>query len=356
MNRHEQEAIVNAGALQTVCSQLYQKVGVAQSDADTVAEMQVLMDLRGVHSHATRAVPRYVRGIINGDINPTPALQTLEDNAASVLLDGDRGLGHLVGVRAMNLAVEKAKSASIGVAIVRNSNHFGAASSHAMRATEHNMIGFATTNGLGVNVAVFGARTTSIGNNALSFAIPAGEEPPIVLDMACGAAAAGRIGTASLYQEKIPFGWALDADGNETDDPGKVATILPAAGPKGSALAIVMDVLCGPLSGGLMGINKHYQPGDAPREKRVSAHFFFAINIASFTSITEFKAEIDRQIRLTRQATPRRGFTRVTLPGEIEWELTQERLANGIPLHRGPVRELEKLADELGVEIPWERV
>ena len=148
-----------------------------------------------------------VRGIINGGINPNPQLQRLEDNTASVLLDGDRGLGHLVGVRAMNIAVEKAKSASIGVAIVRNSNHFGAASSHAMRAVEHDMIGFATTNGLGVNVAVFGARSTSIGNNALSFAIPAGEEPPIVLDMACGAAAAGRIGTARLYQEKIPLGW-----------------------------------------------------------------------------------------------------------------------------------------------------
>ena len=356
MNRNEQETIVNAGALQTVCSQLYQKVGVAEPDADTVAEMQVLMDLRGVHSHATRAVPRYVRGIINGDINPTPVLQTLEDNAASVLLDGDRGLGHLVGVRAMNIAIEKAKSASIGVAVVRNSNHFGAASSHAIRAAEHDMIGFATTNGLGVNVAVFGARSTSIGNNALSFAIPAGEEPPIVLDMACGAAAAGRIGTAGLYQEKIPLGWALDTDGNETDDPSKVAAILPAAGPKGSALAIVMDVLCGPLSGGLMGINKQYQPGDAPREKRVSAHFFFAINIASFTSIVEFKAEIDRQIRMTRQATPRGGFTRVTLPGEIEWELTQERLANGIPLHKGPVQEIEGLADELDVGIPWKRV
>ena len=355
MNRHEQEAIVNAAALQTLCSHLYQKVGVAESDADTVADMQVLMDLRGVHSHATRAVPRYVRGIINGEINPTPALQTLEDNPASVLLDGDRGLGHLVGVRAMNLAIEKATSASIGVVIVRNSNHFGAASSHAMRAAEHDMIGFATTNGLGVNVAVFGARTTSIGNNALSFAIPAGEEPPIVLDMACGAAAAGRIGTASLYQEKIPLGWGLDADGNETEDPSKVAAILPAAGPKGSALAIVMDVLCGPLSGGLMGINKQYQPGDAPREKRVSSHFFFAINIASFTSIVEFKAEIDRQIRMTRQATPRSGFTRVTLPGEIEWELTQERLANGIPLHKQPLRELEQLADELGVDIPWDR-
>ena len=125
MNRHEQEAIVNAEALQTLCSQLYQKVGVAELDAGTVAEMQVLMDLRGVHSHATRAVPRYVRGIINGDINPTPELQRLEDNTASVLLDGDRGLGHLVGVRAMNIAIEKAKSASIGVAIVRNSNHFG---------------------------------------------------------------------------------------------------------------------------------------------------------------------------------------------------------------------------------------
>ena len=355
MNLHEQEVIINATALQNVCSQLYQKVGVAESDADTIAEMQVLMDLRGVHSHATRAVPGYVRGVISGSINPNPNLQTLEDNPASVLLDGDRGLGHLVGIRAMNIAIEKAKSASMGVAVVRNSNHFGAASSHAMRAIPHNMIGFATTNGLGVNVAVHGARSTSIGNNAFSFAIPAGEEPPIVLDMACGAAAAGRIGTARLYQQKIPFGWALDADGNETDDPTKVAAILPAAGPKGSALAIVMDILCGPLSGGLMGINKRFQPGDAPLEKRVSAHFFFAINIASFTDVAEFKAEIDRQIRMTRQATPRSGFDRVTLPGEIEWELTQERLANGIPLHKQPVQEIEKLADELDVEIPWDR-
>ncbi len=353
MNQHEQEVIVNASALQTVCSQLYQTAGVAQSDADTVAEMQVLMDLRGVHSHATRAVPRYVRGIINGDINPTPDLKRLEDNPASALLDGDRGLGHLVGVRAMNIAIEKAKSASIGVAIVRNSNHFGAASSHAMRAAEHDMIGFATTNGLGVNVAVFGARSISIGNNAFSYAIPAGEEPPLVLDMACGAAAAGRIGTARLYQEKIPLGWGLDADGNETEDPSKVAAILPAAGPKGSALAMVMDVLCGPLSGGLMGINKHFQPGDTPPEKRQSSHFFFAINIASFTAVGEFKAEIDRQIRMTRQATPRSGFTRVTLPGEIESELTEERRMKGIPLHREPVQELEGLAEELGVEIPW---
>ena len=206
-----------------------------------------------------------------------------------------------------------------------------------------------------MNVAVFGARSVSIGNNAFAYAIPAGEEPPIVLDMACGAAAAGRIGTARLYQEKIPLGWALDADGNETDDPGKVAAILPAAGPKGSALAIVMDVLCGPLSGGLMGINKRFQPGNAPLEKRVSSHFFFAINIASFTAVSEFKAEIDRQIRMTRQATPRAGFTRVTLPGEIESELTQERIANGIPLHREPLGTLEQLADELGVEIPWSR-
>ena len=355
MNQHEQEVLVNADALQSVCSQLHQEVGVAQSDADTIAELQVLMDLRGVHSHATRGVPGYVRGIIGGSINPNPKLQTLADNPASVLLDGDRGLGHLVSIRAMNLAIEKAKSASIGVAIVRNSNHFGAASSHAMRALPHDMIGFATTNGLGVNVAVFGARSVSIGNNAFSYAIPAGEEPPIVLDMACGAAAAGRIGTASLYQEKIPLGWALDADGNETEDPSKVAAILPAAGPKGSALAIVMDVLCGPLSGGLMGINKRFQPGDAPLEKRVSSHFFFAINIASFTAVSEFKAEIDRQIRMTRQATPRAGFTRVTLPGEIESELTQERIANGIPLHREPLGTLEQLADELSVEIPWNR-
>ncbi len=355
MNRHKQESIVNADNLQQVCSQLYQKVGVAKADAETIAEMQVSMDLRGVHSHATRGIPRYVHSVMSSDTNPAPQIKVLADNPASALLDGDRGLGHLVGIRAMNIAIEKAKVASIGMVVVRNSEHFGAASSHAMRALEHDMIGFATTNGTGVNVAVFGAGTNSIGNNALAFAIPAGEEPPIVLDMACGAAAAGRIGTARMYNEKIPPGWGLDENGEETDDPSKVAAILPAGGPKGSALAIVMDVLCGPLSGGLMGINKKFQPEDAPPEKVATAHFFLAINIASLTSVDEFKAEIDRQICMTRQAKPRKGFDRVTLPGEIEWELTQERRVNGIPLHKSQLQSLEEVADELGVHIPWER-
>ncbi len=354
MERREQELVVNAEELQSVCSQFYQKVGVSQKDADTIAEMQVLMDLRGVHSHATRALPGYVRGIIGGSINPTPTVKVLEDNPASALLDGDRGLGHLVGFHAMNIAIEKARAASIGMAVVRNSHHFGAASSHAMRALAHDMIGFATTNGPGVNMAVFGAMSPSIGNNAFAYAIPAGEEPPIVLDMACGAAAAGRIGTARMYNEKIPIGWGLDANGEDTDDPSKVSVILSAAGPKGSALAIVMDVLCGPLSGGLMGINKRFAPADEPPEKRATAHFFMAINIASLTSVEAFKAEVDGQIRMTRQANPRKGFARITLPGEIEWELTQERRANGIPLHKSQLRDFGQLADELGVRVPWQ--
>lgn len=353
MNQREQETIVNADQLQQVCSQLYQKAGVAREYADTIAEMQVLMDLRGVPSHATRGVPGYVRGMINGNTNPNPDIKTLADNPASALLDADRGLGHLVAIHGMNLAIEKAKATSIGIVVVRNSQHFGAASSHAIRALEHDMIGFATTNGGGVNVVVFGARSNSIGNNALAFAIPAGEEPPIVLDMACGAAAAGRIGTARMYNQKIPLGWGLDENGEETDDPSKVVAILPAAGPKGSALAIIMDVLCGPLGGGLMGINKAYNPRNAPPEKMATAHFFFAINVASLTSVDQFKEEMDEQIRTTRKAQPRKGFDRVTLPGEIEWELTQERRANGIPLHNSQVVTLEELADELGVSVPW---
>ena len=353
MNRHEQEINVNADDLQSVCSQLYQKVGVTQKDANTIAEMQVLMDLRGVHSHATRPLPGYVRGVMNGSVNPTPDIKVLADNPASALLDGDRGLGHLVGFHAMNMAIEKAKAASIGIAVVRNSSHFGAASSHSMRALEHDMIGFATTNGPGVNTAVFGAMTPSIGNNALSYAIPAGEEPSIVLDMACGAVAAGRIGTARIYEEKIPIGWALDANGEDTEDPSKVSVILPAAGPKGSALAIVMDILCGPLGGGLTGIVKQFNPGDAPAEKHATAHFFMAINIIDFTPVDAFKAEIDSQIRLTRQAKPRKGFDRVTLPGEIEWELTQKRRVDGIPLHKSQLENLKNLADELGVQVPW---
>jgi LDH2 family malate/lactate/ureidoglycolate dehydrogenase len=116
---------------------------------------------------------------------------------------------------------------------------------------------------------------------------------------------------------------------------------------------MIMDVLCGPLGGGLMGINKAYNPRNAPHEKIATAHFFFAINVASLTSVDQFKEEMDEQIRTTRKAEPRKGFDRVTLPGEVEWELTQERRANGIPLHKSQVESLETLADELDVLVPW---
>ena len=175
----------------------------------------------------------------------------------------------------MNLAISKAKTASIGMAVVRNSNPFGAASSHSMRALAHDMIGFSTTNGPGVNMAIFGAMSPSIGNNAFSYPIPAGEEPPIVLDMACGTVAAGKIGTAQTYSEKPPHNWGLDENGEEADDPSKVAVILPAAGAKkGSALSVVMDVLCGPLSGGLTAIIKMFDPGDAPQRRLRNGSLF----------------------------------------------------------------------------------
>jgi len=107
------------------------------------------------------------------------------------------------------------------------------------------------------------------------------------------------------------------------------------------------------LGGGLTGIVKRFNPGDAPAEKYATAHFFMAINIVDFTPVDAFKAEIDSQIRLTRQAKPRKGFDRVTLPGEIEWELTQKRRVDGIPLHKSQLENLKNLADELGVQVPW---
>lgn len=342
------ETRVAAGALRGFSSLLFQKCGVPPSDADLAAETLVESDLRGVHSHGTRAQPGYLQRLRSGSANPRPDIRVLDEGPAYVLVEGDEGLGQVVAHRAMSLAIRKARLSGMAAASVRNSNHYGAAAYYATMAAKEGMIGFATTNGPGVNMAPFGGAAPMVGNSPLAYAIPAGEEPPIVLDMATGWAAAGKIGVARMRGEKIPLGWGMTEDGQDTEDPGKVAIVLPM-GPKGYGLALAMDILSGPLSGGLASCHK---PGHPHPDQ---GHFFWVLDIGRFTPLAQFRAEIDRQVRTIRATKPRRGTDRVYLPGEIEWNHHQERLRTGIPLHPIHLSELEKAASDLGVEPFWSK-
>ncbi len=333
---------VSADDLKSFCARILRAAGVPETDADITARIQVEADLRGVHSHGTRGIVGYTRQILDGRINPAAKLRTLAEGGAYLHIDGGNGLGQVVSHHAMQQAIHKAAGAGVGIAAVCNSNHYGAAAYYATMAAETGMVGFNTTGGrrLRGNMAPFGSIEPVLGNFPLAYAVPAGKERPIVLDMATGVVAAGKIGMAQARGEKIPSGWGLTEAGEPTDDPAQAHIVVPM-GPKGSGLSIVMNCIGGILTG-----------AGFPDTDR-SGHLFIALNVATFADPETFKAEVDARIESIRSARPAPGIDRVYYPGEPEWIAREERLASGIPMLEAHLRELKTLGTRLGVLSPW---
>ena len=341
-----QDITVQSDQLHKFAEKLYQKAGIGMEHAKLMADLQVETDLRNVHSHGTRMLPGYIWSILKGEINPTPQIHVVQEGTAFAVIDGDNGLGHPPSALAMKMAIEKAQSSGVAATGVRNAGHFGAAACYSMMAAEANMIGFSTTNTGRATVVAPGGITPVTANNALSYALPTGNGQPIVLDMACGASSWGKIGTLKMYGEPIPEDWLLNVEGQPTVDPGQGPALMPAAGPRGYGLALTMGILAGPLVGGLMACNKNR--GES------SEHFFWAINVSSFTDFEEYIAEIDRGIRTIQASETMEDVDQVYLPGELEWHKREAWIANGIPLHVDHLKGLAGIAEELGVDIFWE--
>jgi LDH2 family malate/lactate/ureidoglycolate dehydrogenase len=344
MSQTNQDITVKADPLRKFASTLYQKAGLSKKDAQTMAELQVETDLRGVHSHGTRALPWYVKSILDGKINPKPKTKIVREGPAFAVVDGDNGLGHPPSALAMQTAIEKAKTAGIGAAGVRNAGHYGAAACYTMMAVEEKMIGFSTTNTGAASVSAPGSAQAVVANNPLSYALPAGEERPIVLDMACAVSSWGKVKTMEMYGKPVPADWLLTAEGKPTTDPKEGKILTPAAGPRGYGLALIMGILAGPLVGGLMAINKR---------DLLSEHFFLAINVSSFTDYNEFILEVERSVRTIKAAKTAEGVDQVFLPGEIEWRNREKWIDDGIPLHADHLQSLADLAKELDVKPFW---
>ena len=346
MNQTEQEITVQADQLREFAFTLYKKAGISQEHAKIMTDLQVETDLRGVHSHGTRMMPWYIGSILKGDMNPTPEIKVVQEGAGFVVIDGDNGLGHPACVLAMKTAIEKAKSTGIAAAGVRNAGHFGAAACYSMMAVNENLIGFSTTNTGGASVVAPGGAQSVVANNAMSYALPAGNERPIVLDMACGASSWGKVKTLSMYGKPIPPDWLLTADGEPTTDPAEGRLLQPAAGPRGYGLALTMGTFAGPLIGGLLACHKG---GGEPSE-----HFFIAINVASFTDYDAYVAEMEKGVQTIHASRTAKGVDQVYLPGEIEWRNKEKWIKSGIPLHVGHLKDLASIAEKLGVEVFWD--
>ncbi|HET9915707.1 MAG TPA: Ldh family oxidoreductase [Candidatus Binatia bacterium] len=342
---------INHEKLIRFVSRSFEKLGVPASDAEIAANVLVASDLRGVDTHGViRFNPHawYVKWLRDGAMTAKPNIRVVTETVSAALLDADNGMGFVAGHRAMELAINKARESGVGIVTVRNSRHYGMSAYYSMLALPHDMIGIAMTNASRQVVPTFG-REARFGTNPISFAIPAKDEQPFVLDMATTTAAAGKLELAIRLGNPVLTGWALNEKAEPTTDP-KVAQqarrLLPLGGSresgshKGYGLGILVEILCGVLTGTVTALNANQEP---------RGHFFGAIDPSAFRPAAEFKADMDRLIRELKSTPPIEGESRVYVAGEIEFETSEERSERGIPLHSSVLKGLRDVGAQLDV-------
>ena len=342
--------------LKRFAAALLVKVGVSQRDAETVADVLVAADLRGVESHGVaRLEGFYVDPIRRGQIEAAPDVTLVRETATSIVLDAGNGLGHPAARRAMESVIAKAKRAGMAFGAVRNSNHYGIAGYYAMLALPHDLIGISSTNSVRYAAPTYG-KSHMLGTNPWAYAIPAQSEPPFVLDFATTTVTRGKLEVYERKEKPLEPGWAIDAAGAQTLDPSAAiaGALLPLGGlgvgnggHKGYGLGALADIMCGVLSGGAFG-NALPLPSSAPEPGKIS-HFFGAIDIAGFRDVADFKADMDVELRAFKDSPKTPEARRIYVAGEIEHERTLANRAAGVPVHVKVWNGLEKLASELGV-------
>lgn len=329
------------------------KHNVPLEDAQIVADVLLAADLRGVDSHGVIRLDTYYGSRLRkGLIDPHPQLKVLTETPSTLALDGGTGLGHVVGYKAMQMCIEKARQVGVGMVTVRNSNHYGIAGYYAMMALEHNMIGISFTNSQPLVAPTYG-KTRFLGTNPIAVAVPAGKERPYVLDMATSIVPIGRITVYHKAGKKIPEGWGVDKDGNVTTDPGAVlngGALMPLGGTdlmrgyKGYGLALWVDIFAGVLAGAATGP----EVGKTDRPANVG-HYFAAIRVDAFRPVEEFKEEMDALIQGLKNAPKADGQERIYIHGEKEFELAEKYQREGIPLMKEVVESLIASGKEVGV-------
>ncbi|MHB1130852.1 MAG: Ldh family oxidoreductase [Chloroflexota bacterium] len=341
-------SVVKAERMRSLTTGIFAKLGMSQRDADFMGECLTDADLRGVLTHGCRFVPVYYQWIKQGLVNLQPQVKVITEAPATLAYDADNSLGHLVAAQAMRACIERAKQYGIAAATVRNSRHCGAMAYYAQMAVDAGCIGNAITNG-GVMMAPHGGIDPTVALNPVAWAAPTGHPWAVNLDMATSVVAGSKVMLAIEKGEMIPPGWAIDKEGNPTEDPhaARTGAMLPLGGYKGFGLAVFLDILSGVLSGGRFGANQGLEP--FPIKQNQFSHFFMAIDIAKFLPLDEFKARMDALIERLKAGRVAQGFEAIKLPGEIEWEARQRYSVEGMPYPVSVMEEIERIAAELGV-------
>ncbi len=356
--------IFPSGQLKDFSTAVFMHFGVPRGDAEQAAEVLAKSDLRGIDSHGVARLHTYFEMLELRRINPKPKIKIVREKASVASVDGDNGLGLVVGPKANEIAMDKADQYGSGWVSMCNTNHFGIAGYYVLKALERDLIGWAMTNSTKLVAPLWGAERM-LGTNPIAVAFPSYKEPPIVIDMATSAVAYGKIEIALRKKEQIPKGWIIDKDGRGTTDPQDMidgGAQLPLGseremgGHKGYALASMVDILCCVLSGANWG---PFAPPFALRQEipersvgKGIGHFFGALQIDGFIDKNEFKKQIDEWIRVFRNTKPAPGTNGPLIPGDPEREAEAIRSKEGIPLIKPVVDDLLDISRKTG--IPFE--
>ncbi|MES1220433.1 MAG: Ldh family oxidoreductase, partial [Bacteroidota bacterium] len=355
------EHILSYGQLFNFSKAVLQKIGCSETDADKAIRVLLSADVRGIDSHGVARLSGYVRLWEAKRVNANPAIIIIHETPSTAVVDGDSGLGLVVAPAAMQIAIDKAKNVGTGWVSVQNSNHFGIAGYHAMMALEHDMIGIALTNASALVASTFSVERL-LGTNPICVAIPAGNEPAFVADLATTTAANGKLEILQRKKEAAPIGWIQDKEGHSITDAHALKTggaLLPLGSDrehgshKGYALGAIVDIFSAVLSGANYGPwvppFPAYVPMPENQPGKGIGHFFGAMRIDAFRPAEDFKKHMDNWIQRFRNAKTVEGQSRVFIPGDPEREMETERMKNGIPIMDDVYNDLKLLAEKFEI-------
>ncbi len=345
------EMIFTHDLLKSYVIDVLKSVGLTEKNGSIVAESLVSANLRGVDSHGVTRLPIYVKRIKSGAVTPNPKVWIEEEGQSTLLVDGNDGMGQIVGLKAIEYGIKKAKLNGGVYVGVKNSTHFGTGAFFVQHALQHDLIVVAMSNAPST-MAPYGGIQPYLGTNPYAFGLPSDKYRPVIFDMATSVVARGKIISAEQRGADIPLGWAIDQNGKETTNAKEAleGTVLPFAGPKGYAISLMIDIMSGVLTGAGFGQHVNNIYGDYDKPQKVG-HFFQLIDINSFMPAETFKKRVDQMIREIKSSPKAEGVEEIYLPGEIEFNTERERLRNGIPLDQEVYEALKIVGEEANVDI-----
>jgi LDH2 family malate/lactate/ureidoglycolate dehydrogenase len=350
MHRYPKEGLEN------LVAQLASSVGVPAEDATLFAEALVDADLHGVPTHGVSRLNIYLKRIEAGLIDPKAAL-TVDRSAGSVrAFNAGNGLGQVQARKALDLLMPLAKQNGIATATVRNSQHFGALSWYANYAASQQMVLLAMTNGEPA-MSPAGGYEAFFGTNPIAASFPTGKGFAVKIDLATSTVARGNIIAAQKRKAAIPEGWALDHDGNPTTDASEalLGTVLTMAGHKGYALALMVEIFSGVLSGAAIGSDVGSMYKNLDRKQDVG-HFFCLLHIDAFLDYAEYLERVDATIDRIKASKKRPGIEEILVPGERSARTAEMNRVQGVPVGDETLAEIEQWCSRLKIAFNFHEV